>query len=87
MATINGIRYDLLLSALVLQAAAKAISIKEYTSLLVLLPSFLRCNDSYIVHYAPVIAHRSRTRVLDKLAAQSGMFFSGNHLNYFLWGA
>ncbi|VFM99025.1 MAG: hypothetical protein BECKG1743F_GA0114225_103631, partial [Candidatus Kentron sp. G] len=29
---------------------------KEHTSLLVLLPSFLRCNDSYIVHYTPVIA-------------------------------
>ncbi|VFM98743.1 MAG: hypothetical protein BECKG1743F_GA0114225_103415, partial [Candidatus Kentron sp. G] len=37
----------------------KVISVKEYTSLLVLLPSFLRCNDSYIVHYAPVIAPRS----------------------------
>ncbi|VFN01757.1 MAG: hypothetical protein BECKG1743D_GA0114223_103071, partial [Candidatus Kentron sp. G] len=24
----------------------KVISVKEYTSLLVLLPSFLRCNDS-----------------------------------------
>ncbi|VFN02362.1 MAG: hypothetical protein BECKG1743D_GA0114223_103585 [Candidatus Kentron sp. G] len=32
------------------------ISVKEHTSLLVLLPSFLRCNDSYIVHYTPVIA-------------------------------
>ncbi|VFN00246.1 MAG: hypothetical protein BECKG1743D_GA0114223_104854 [Candidatus Kentron sp. G] len=28
---------------------SKVISVKEYTSLLVLLPSFLRCNDSYIV--------------------------------------
>ncbi|VFM96350.1 MAG: hypothetical protein BECKG1743D_GA0114223_100701, partial [Candidatus Kentron sp. G] len=26
--------------------------VKEHTSLLVLLPSFLRCNDSYIVHYS-----------------------------------
>nr|VFJ59050.1 MAG: hypothetical protein BECKFM1743C_GA0114222_102386 [Candidatus Kentron sp. FM]VFJ66219.1 MAG: hypothetical protein BECKFM1743A_GA0114220_104062 [Candidatus Kentron sp. FM]VFK11786.1 MAG: hypothetical protein BECKFM1743B_GA0114221_102075 [Candidatus Kentron sp. FM] len=34
----------------------KAISVEEHTSLLVLLPRFLRCNDSYIVHYAPVIA-------------------------------
>ncbi|VFN04948.1 MAG: hypothetical protein BECKG1743F_GA0114225_110041 [Candidatus Kentron sp. G] len=31
-------------------------SVKEHTSLLVLLPSFLRCNNSYIVHYALVIA-------------------------------
>ncbi|VFN06793.1 MAG: hypothetical protein BECKG1743E_GA0114224_110701 [Candidatus Kentron sp. G] len=31
--------------------------------MLVLLPSFLRCNDSYIVHYTPVCA-RIRTRVL-----------------------
>nr|VFJ61095.1 MAG: hypothetical protein BECKFM1743C_GA0114222_102875 [Candidatus Kentron sp. FM]VFJ73934.1 MAG: hypothetical protein BECKFM1743A_GA0114220_107472 [Candidatus Kentron sp. FM]VFK13621.1 MAG: hypothetical protein BECKFM1743B_GA0114221_102882 [Candidatus Kentron sp. FM] len=37
----------------------KVISVKEYTSLLVLLPSFLHCNDSYIVHYTPVIAPRS----------------------------
>ncbi|VFN03876.1 MAG: hypothetical protein BECKG1743E_GA0114224_106661, partial [Candidatus Kentron sp. G] len=28
----------------------------EHTSLLVLLPSFLRCNDGYIAGYAPVIA-------------------------------
>ncbi|VFN04589.1 MAG: hypothetical protein BECKG1743F_GA0114225_109571, partial [Candidatus Kentron sp. G] len=27
-----------------------------HTSLLVLLPSFLRCNDSYIVHDTPVRA-------------------------------
>ena len=39
--------------------ALKVISVKEYTGLLVLLPSFLRCNDSYIVHYTPVIASRS----------------------------
>nr|VFJ59123.1 MAG: hypothetical protein BECKFM1743A_GA0114220_102312 [Candidatus Kentron sp. FM]VFJ62456.1 MAG: hypothetical protein BECKFM1743C_GA0114222_103173 [Candidatus Kentron sp. FM] len=31
------------------QTASKVISVKENTSLLVLLPSFLRCNDSYIV--------------------------------------
>nr|VFK10899.1 MAG: hypothetical protein BECKFM1743B_GA0114221_101594 [Candidatus Kentron sp. FM] len=37
-------------------APAKVISVKEYTSLLILLPSFLRCNDSYIVHYTPVCA-------------------------------
>nr|VFJ43962.1 MAG: hypothetical protein BECKFM1743A_GA0114220_100136 [Candidatus Kentron sp. FM]VFJ50887.1 MAG: hypothetical protein BECKFM1743C_GA0114222_100906 [Candidatus Kentron sp. FM]VFK06383.1 MAG: hypothetical protein BECKFM1743B_GA0114221_100166 [Candidatus Kentron sp. FM] len=34
----------------------KAISIKEYTNLLVFIVQLLRCNNSYIVHYAPVIA-------------------------------
>nr|VFJ52624.1 MAG: hypothetical protein BECKFM1743A_GA0114220_101051 [Candidatus Kentron sp. FM]VFK09367.1 MAG: hypothetical protein BECKFM1743B_GA0114221_101032 [Candidatus Kentron sp. FM] len=29
----------------------KVISVKEHTSLLVLLPSFLRCNDSYFVYF------------------------------------
>uniref|UniRef100_A0A450SG86 Uncharacterized protein n=1 Tax=Candidatus Kentrum sp. FM TaxID=2126340 RepID=A0A450SG86_9GAMM len=27
------------------------LSVKEHTSLLVLLPSFLRCNDSYFVYF------------------------------------
>ncbi|VFM96182.1 MAG: hypothetical protein BECKG1743D_GA0114223_101115 [Candidatus Kentron sp. G] len=38
------------------QNLAKAISIKEYTNLLVFIVQLLRCNNSYIVHYAPVIA-------------------------------
>nr|VFJ71048.1 MAG: hypothetical protein BECKFM1743A_GA0114220_105731 [Candidatus Kentron sp. FM]VFK18865.1 MAG: hypothetical protein BECKFM1743B_GA0114221_105791 [Candidatus Kentron sp. FM] len=39
-----------------------------------------RCNDGYkpaCARHAP----RIRTRVLDKLVAQSGIFFSGNHLS------
>ncbi|VFN01576.1 MAG: hypothetical protein BECKG1743D_GA0114223_102926, partial [Candidatus Kentron sp. G] len=35
----------------------------------------LCCNDSYIVHYAPVIAPRSRTK------------YFAIWVNYFLWGA
>ena len=31
----------------------KAISIKEYTNLLVFIVQLLRCNNSYIVHDAP----------------------------------
>ncbi|VFM98842.1 MAG: hypothetical protein BECKG1743E_GA0114224_102125 [Candidatus Kentron sp. G] len=34
---------------------AKAISIKEYTNLLVFIVQLLHCNNSYIVHYAPII--------------------------------
>ncbi|VFM95659.1 MAG: hypothetical protein BECKG1743F_GA0114225_100846, partial [Candidatus Kentron sp. G] len=34
----------------------KAISIKEYTNLLVFIVQLLRCNNSYIVNDAPVIA-------------------------------
>ncbi|VFM96275.1 MAG: hypothetical protein BECKG1743D_GA0114223_101812 [Candidatus Kentron sp. G] len=35
----------------------------------------LRCNDGYIVHYAPVIAPRSQTKCF------------AIRVNYFLWGA
>ncbi|VFN07358.1 MAG: hypothetical protein BECKG1743D_GA0114223_110432, partial [Candidatus Kentron sp. G] len=43
--------------------------------LLQILVRLLCCNDSYIVHYAPVIAPRSRTK------------YFAIWVNYFLWGA
>ncbi|VFM95954.1 MAG: hypothetical protein BECKG1743F_GA0114225_101124 [Candidatus Kentron sp. G] len=43
--------------------------------LLQILVQLLCCNDSYIVHYAPVIAPRSRTK------------YFAIRVNYFLWGA
>ncbi|VFN00040.1 MAG: hypothetical protein BECKG1743D_GA0114223_111091 [Candidatus Kentron sp. G] len=51
------------------------IQLKEYTNLLVFIVQLLRCNNSYTVHYALVIAPRSRTK------------YFAIRVNYFLSGA
>ncbi|VFN06791.1 MAG: hypothetical protein BECKG1743D_GA0114223_109161, partial [Candidatus Kentron sp. G] len=43
-------------------ATSKAVSIKEYTSLLVFIVQLLRCNNSYIVYYAPAVRLESERK-------------------------
>ncbi|VFM98992.1 MAG: hypothetical protein BECKG1743D_GA0114223_100951, partial [Candidatus Kentron sp. G] len=58
------------------QTASKAISIKEYTNLLVFIVQLLRCNNSYIVHYANCYCALNP----NENPAQFGIFFSANRL-------
>ncbi|VFN03288.1 MAG: hypothetical protein BECKG1743E_GA0114224_105981, partial [Candidatus Kentron sp. G] len=59
-------------------ARDKVISVKKYTSLLVLLPGFLRCNDSYIVAMRAVCKSHLAPLNIVKNSLKMLIYFHGN---------